>query len=55
MRMKEYWSYQIHLYKNGEKYGKRIRKSTSAADYRAAAAAVFRDLEPLPEVTASNL
>ena len=55
MRMKEYWSYHIHLYKNGEKYGKRIRKSTSAADYRAAAAAVFRDLEPLPAVTASNL
>ncbi len=48
LRMKEVWFYHLHLFADSEKYGKRLRKAVSPADYEAAAAAIFRDL-PLRE------
>ncbi|MDO5142691.1 MAG: tRNA-dihydrouridine synthase family protein [Eubacteriales bacterium] len=44
-RMKEVWSYHLHLFDDHEKHGKRLRKSRTADEYEQAAAAVFRDLE----------
>lgn len=48
LRMKEVWFYQLNLFEDSEKYGKRLRKAVSPADYEAAAAAIFHDL-PLRE------
>lgn len=44
MRMKELWSYQIHLFQHSEKYGKQLRKAATPRDFLAQSAAIFRDL-----------
>lgn len=46
-RMKELWSYLIRLFRDGEKYGKQLRKAGDCQAYEAQARAVFRDLELL--------
>ena len=48
MRMKEVWFYHIHLFEDGEKLAKRIRRAASGAEYRSAAAMVY-DTLPLRE------
>lgn len=45
LRMKELWSYLICLFRDGEKYGKAIRKAKSPAEYARWTAAVFRELD----------
>ena len=42
LRMKEIWFYHLNLFENSEKRAKRL-KSQNAAEFQAAAAAVFRD------------
>jgi len=41
--MKEIWFYHLNLFENSEKTGKAIKKAKNAAEFQAAAAAVFRD------------
>ena len=43
LRMKEIWFYHLNLFENSEKPGKAIKKAKNAAEFQAAAAAVFRD------------
>ena len=43
LRMKEIWFYHLNLFENSEKTGKAIKKAKNAAEFQAAAAAVFRD------------
>ena len=43
--MKEIWFYLLFLFPGSEKYGKRIRKAEWAAEYEAAVASLFRDLD----------
>lgn len=48
-RMKEMWIYMLHLFADSEKYGKKIRKAQSLAEYRCAVDALFTDRELLPD------
>ena len=50
MRMKEHWFYHICLFADHKKLNKRLRKATDPKEYEAAAAAIFNELELLPEV-----
>lgn len=43
-RMKEVWFYLIHLFENGEKLDKQLRRSRGPAAYEALEAEIFRDL-----------
>lgn len=43
-RMKEIWYFHGNLFEGSEKYVKRLRKSTTPAEYEAAAAAIYREL-----------
>lgn len=51
-RMKDIWSYQIHLFSGGEKLGKQILKARTEAEYQSAVCAVF---ETLPLLDAPRL
>ncbi|MEY8354781.1 tRNA-dihydrouridine synthase family protein [Lachnospiraceae bacterium 54-53] len=42
-KMKELWAYMIRMFDDGEKYGKRIRKSQHLAEYRAAVDSLFQE------------
>lgn len=44
-KMKEFWFYLLFLFPDSEKYGKKICKAERAAEYEAAVAALFRDLD----------
>lgn len=50
LRMKELWCYLICLFQDGEKHGKAIRKAKDPAEYETRTAAVFRELELLPNL-----
>lgn len=47
-RMKEFWSYLIRHFRNGQTYFKRICKAKSYAEYQLAAHAALQELELLP-------
>ena len=42
--MKEIWTYQLCLFDGMEKYEKRLRKTTDAAEYRALVERIFGEL-----------
>lgn len=44
LRMKEHWFYLIHLFEEGERHLKRLRKSKTPAEYEAAAGDIFQNL-----------
>ena len=44
-RLKENWSYLLPRFENSEKLGKRLRKTTDLAEYRAIAAEIFHTLK----------
>ena len=50
LRMKEIWFYHIHLFRDSARHGKALRKAADPAAFERAAAAVFRELELLPEL-----
>ena len=50
LRMKEVWFYLIHLFGDSQRHAKAIRKARDTGEYESAVAAVFRDLELLPEL-----
>lgn len=50
-RMKELWFYWLRLFADSQKHGKQLMKSRNAEDYLTAVAAIFRDLELLPDST----
>lgn len=43
-RMKELWYYLIHLFENGEKYDKKMRRLSKAEEYERLEEGIFRDL-----------
>lgn len=43
-RMKELWYYLIHIFDGGERYGGRMRRVSSPADYETLEAAIFHEL-----------
>lgn len=45
LRMKEIWYYQIHLFRDGARHGKELRKARQACDYERCVTSVFQDLE----------
>ena len=45
LRMKELWFYLIHLFADGDKLYKRLKKARDPAEFESAAAAIFRELE----------
>lgn len=49
-RMKEYWFYHSHLFRNCNKHLKALRKSPNPQVFRSHVAAIFRDLELRDEV-----
>lgn len=51
LRMKELWFYLIHLFADGARHVKRLRKAGDAAEFEAAAAAIFHDLPLLEELS----
>lgn len=51
-RMKELWFYLIHLFEGGEKYAKRIKKTTDPADYELLARDAILGLDMVDEVCA---
>ncbi len=51
-RMKELWFYLIHLFADGEKYAKRIKKTTDPADYGLLARDAILRLDMVDEVWA---
>ena len=50
LRMKEVWFYLIHLFGDSQRHAKAIRKARDTDEYESAVAAVFRELELLPEL-----
>ena len=44
-KMKELWYYMIHMFPDGKKYAKKIKKAERMGDYRAAVEELFRDRE----------
>ena len=50
LRMKEVWFYLIHLFGDSQRHAKAIRKARDTGEYESAVAAVFRELELLPEL-----
>ena len=50
LRMKELWFYHIHLFRDGEKYGKHLKKARDPAEFEAWSAAAYRDLELLEDL-----
>ncbi len=54
LRMKEIWSFQIHLFEDHASYHKKLKKCTDPRQYEALVADIFRDLtlrtEPDPEL-----
>lgn len=48
-RMKQLWFYLIHLFDNGEKYAKKMRRVGNAAEYEHLEAGIFGDLDLLPQ------
>ena len=44
-RMKEVWFYLIHLFENGERYGRKMRRSAHPREYEALESAIFQELE----------
>lgn len=48
-RMKEIWFYQLCLFEGAEKYGKRLKKTTSPEEYRDLTARIFGELPLRPE------
>lgn len=50
-RMKELWFYWLRLFADSQKHGKQLMKSRSAEEYLTAVAAIFCDLEILPDST----
>lgn len=53
-RMKEVWFYLIHLFENGEKLDKQLRRSRGPAAYERLEAEIFRDL-PLRDHSRGDL
>lgn len=53
-RMKEVWFYLIHLFENGEKLDKQLRRSRGPAVYEQTEAEIFRDL-PLRDHSRGDL
>jgi tRNA-dihydrouridine synthase len=49
-RMKELWFYLINLFDSGEKYAKKMRRVTSAAEYEHLEAGIFGELDLLAQV-----
>lgn len=47
-KMKELWAYMIHLFPDGEKYGKKIRKAERVADYSLWVRRLVSEQEMLP-------
>jgi tRNA-dihydrouridine synthase len=52
-RMKENWRYMLCKFENSEKLGKRLRKTTDLAEYKAITREIFRSL-PLRPRTAPD-
>ena len=48
-RMKELWTYLIHLFPDHERHAKHIRKAETVMAYEAAVDALFRDREPMEQ------
>ena len=48
-RMKELWFYLIHLFADGEKYAKKMRRVSTHADYERLEMAIFQDLSLLSQ------
>lgn len=44
-RMKEFWSYHIHLYQDNGTYEKQLRKTKTPAEYKQLVVRLFQDLE----------
>lgn len=49
-RLKEHWHYLIRHFGNADKLGKRLRKTTDLAEYRAITAEIFETLPFLPRL-----
>ena len=47
-RLKEHWGFLLHRFENSEKLGKRLRKTTDLAEYKAITSEIFHTL-PLKE------
>lgn len=47
-KMKEVWCYMIFAFKDGEKFGKRIKKAGKLEEYETAVAAIFRECQVIP-------
>lgn len=56
-RMKEVWYYLIHLFAGSEKLAKKMRRLSHAAEYEHLEAAIFQELEllPQPQIEAGGL
>lgn len=50
LRMKELWFYLIHLFADGERHAKRLRKATDPAEFESAVSAIFRELALLSDL-----
>lgn len=50
LRMKEIWHYLIHLFEDGERYGKKLKKTTDHREYETLVCGILRDLELKPEL-----
>jgi tRNA-dihydrouridine synthase len=44
-KMKEFWFYMIHMFANGDKHVKKIRKTDRLNDYEAIISSLFQDLD----------
>ncbi len=54
-KMKELWAYMIHLFPDGERYGKKIRKAERVADYSVWVSRLVNEQEMLPAADTSFL